>query len=143
MRDQRTADILAVVIENAELRAQLAEVQDQCVELAVDAGELHAEIEALRGRLARAERERDAWKPNGAGAQAEIAEDYGGTTPAPAWPQSAGAAAHRGATQTQATASHTSAPRRSGAALASEPAAKATPWDICPGSISATVADLP
>ncbi|TXM64504.1 hypothetical protein FV226_26455 [Methylobacterium sp. WL12] len=55
-------DILAVVIENRELRAQLAETQDQCVELAVDAGELHAEIEALRGRLARAERERDAWQ---------------------------------------------------------------------------------
>ncbi|TXM66462.1 hypothetical protein FV226_23520 [Methylobacterium sp. WL12] len=60
--DQRTADILAVVVENRELRAQLAEVQDQCVELAVDAGELHAEIEALRGRLARAERARDAWR---------------------------------------------------------------------------------
>ena len=62
MRDQRTADILAVVIENRELRAQLAEAQDSCVELAVDAGELHAEIEALRARLARAERERDAWR---------------------------------------------------------------------------------
>ena len=62
MSDQRSADILAVVIENRELRAQLAEVQDQCIELAVDAGELHAEIEALRGRLARAERERDAWR---------------------------------------------------------------------------------
>ncbi|TXM66779.1 hypothetical protein FV226_22955 [Methylobacterium sp. WL12] len=60
--DQRTADILAVVVENRELRAQLAEVQDQCVELAVDAGELHAEIEALRSRLARAERERDVWR---------------------------------------------------------------------------------
>lgn len=62
MSDQRSADILAVVLENAELRQQLAEVQDQCIELAVDAGELHAEIEALRGRLARAERARDAWR---------------------------------------------------------------------------------
>ena len=62
MSDQRSADILAVVLENAELRAQLAEAQDSCIELAVDAGELHAEIEALRGRLARAERERDAWR---------------------------------------------------------------------------------
>jgi septal ring factor EnvC (AmiA/AmiB activator) len=61
MSDQRSADFLAVVMENAELRQQLAEVQDQCVELAVDASELHAEIEALRARLAQAERDRDAW----------------------------------------------------------------------------------
>lgn len=59
---QRTADFLAVVIENAELRQQLSDVQDQCVELAVDAGELHAEIEGLRARLAQAEQERDAWR---------------------------------------------------------------------------------
>jgi septal ring factor EnvC (AmiA/AmiB activator) len=59
---QRTAEFLAVVIENTELRQQLAESQDQCVELAVDAGELHTEIEALQTRLAIAERERDAWK---------------------------------------------------------------------------------
>jgi septal ring factor EnvC (AmiA/AmiB activator) len=59
---QRSAEFLAVVIENTELRQQLAETQDQCVELAVDAGELHTEIEALRIRLAIAERERDAWK---------------------------------------------------------------------------------
>lgn len=64
MRDQgqRTAEFLAVVIENAELRQTLAEVQEQCVELAVDAGELHAEIEALRARLVVAERERDRWR---------------------------------------------------------------------------------
>lgn len=60
--DQCTAEFLAVVIENAELRQQLAEVQDQCVELAVDAGEQHAENEALRARLAQTERERDAWR---------------------------------------------------------------------------------
>jgi regulator of replication initiation timing len=59
---QRTAEFLAVVVENAELRQQLAEVQDQCVELAVDAGELAAEIEALRARLAEAELERDVWR---------------------------------------------------------------------------------
>ena len=59
---QRTAEFLAVVIENAELRQQLAESQDQCVELAVDAGDLQIEIEALRTRLAIAERERDGWK---------------------------------------------------------------------------------
>ena len=62
MSDQRSAGFLAVAIENHELRQQLAEVQDQCVELAVDAGELHAEIEALRVRLAQAERDRDAWR---------------------------------------------------------------------------------
>ena len=62
MSDQRSADFLAVVVENSELRAQLAEVQDACVELAVDAGDLHAEIEALRTRLAQAEKDRDAWR---------------------------------------------------------------------------------
>ena len=59
---QRTAEFLAVVIENAELRQQLADVQDQCVELAVDAGELHTEIETLRSRLTQAEKDRDAWR---------------------------------------------------------------------------------
>ncbi|KQP86008.1 hypothetical protein [Methylobacterium sp. Leaf117] len=62
MSDQRSADFLAVVMENAELRQQLADVQDQCVELAVDAGELHAEIEILRARLAQAEKDRDVWR---------------------------------------------------------------------------------
>jgi uncharacterized protein involved in exopolysaccharide biosynthesis len=62
MSDQRSADLLAIAIENAELRQTLAEVQDQCVELAVDAGELHAEIEALRARLAEAERDRNRWR---------------------------------------------------------------------------------
>ena len=46
------AELLALVVENSELRLQLAQVQDQCVELAVDSGELHAEIEALRKELA-------------------------------------------------------------------------------------------
>ena len=59
---QRTAEFLALATENVELRLQLAEAQDQCVELAVDAGELHAEIEALRARLVDVERERDAWQ---------------------------------------------------------------------------------
>ena len=62
MSDQRSADFLAVAIENAELRQQLAEVQDQCVELAVDAGELHAEIETLRTQLREARNQRDAWR---------------------------------------------------------------------------------
>lgn len=62
MSDQRNAEFLAVVVENTELRQQLADVQDACVELAVDAGELYAEIEALRAQLAQAERDRDAWR---------------------------------------------------------------------------------
>ncbi|WP_147028165.1 hypothetical protein [Methylobacterium oxalidis] len=53
------AELLALATENAELRLQLAEAQEQCVEMAVDAGELHAEIETLRERLAEVERERD------------------------------------------------------------------------------------
>jgi len=64
---QRTAEFLAVLTENAELRQQLAEVQDQCVELAVDAGEQHAENEALRARLAQAECDRDAWRAEAEG----------------------------------------------------------------------------
>jgi len=59
---QRTAEFLALAVENAELRQQLADVQDQCVELAVDAGEQHIENEALRARLAQAEKDRDAWR---------------------------------------------------------------------------------
>lgn len=59
---QRTAEFLALTVENAELRQQLADVQDQCVELAVDAGEQHIENEALRARLAQAEKDRDAWR---------------------------------------------------------------------------------
>jgi uncharacterized protein involved in exopolysaccharide biosynthesis len=52
-------DLLTLAVENAELRLQLAEAQEQCIELAVDAGELHAEIEGLRVQLAAVEAERD------------------------------------------------------------------------------------
>ena len=52
---------LALAAENAELRLQLAEAQEQLVEMAVDAGELHVEITALRVRLAHIEKQRDAW----------------------------------------------------------------------------------
>ncbi|MHC1999539.1 hypothetical protein ACYQR9_03730 [Methylobacterium sp. CM6241] len=41
------------------MRALLAEVHDQCVELAVDAGELHAEVEALRRELAEVRAKQD------------------------------------------------------------------------------------
>ncbi|MCC0809115.1 hypothetical protein FPV16_23430 [Methylobacterium sp. W2] len=44
--------LLVLATENAELRALLAEAQEQCVELTVDAGELHAEVEALQRELA-------------------------------------------------------------------------------------------
>ena len=54
--------VLELATENAELRQQLAEVQDACVELAVDAGELHVEIEALRTQLREACDQRDAWR---------------------------------------------------------------------------------
>ncbi|WP_082502825.1 hypothetical protein [Methylobacterium sp. Leaf100] len=57
-----TTDFLAVALENGELRQQLAEVQDQCIELAVDAGELHAEIDRLRAQLHDAERACDRWR---------------------------------------------------------------------------------
>jgi uncharacterized protein involved in exopolysaccharide biosynthesis len=44
--------VLELAAENALLRAQLAEAQDQCIELAVDAGDLHAEVVALRAEVA-------------------------------------------------------------------------------------------
>ncbi|WP_238232686.1 hypothetical protein [Methylobacterium thuringiense] len=62
MSDDTAALILAVVVENAELRAQLAEAQDLLVETAVDAGELHARMEDLQADLIEARAERDAWR---------------------------------------------------------------------------------
>lgn len=53
---------LALELEVAELRQQLAETQEQCVELAVDAGELHAHIQALQDELARVRADRNAWR---------------------------------------------------------------------------------
>lgn len=46
--------LLELMTENVELRAQLAEAQEHCIELAVDAGELQVEIEVLRLELAEA-----------------------------------------------------------------------------------------
>ena len=60
--DAPATELLILAMENAELRSQLAEAQDQCVELAVDAGELQAEIEALRAQLAEVTDQRDAWQ---------------------------------------------------------------------------------
>ena len=59
---ERDLLVLALTVEIGELHTQLAEAQDQCVELAVDAGELHAEIQALRAQLVDVGRERDAWR---------------------------------------------------------------------------------
>jgi uncharacterized protein involved in exopolysaccharide biosynthesis len=44
--------LLELVAENAELRLQLAEAQEQCIEMAVDAGALQAEIDGLQAELA-------------------------------------------------------------------------------------------
>jgi uncharacterized protein involved in exopolysaccharide biosynthesis len=55
-------ELLAPAVENAELRLQLAQIQDQCVELAVDGGDLHAEIEAFRAELQEVRCQRDAWQ---------------------------------------------------------------------------------
>jgi uncharacterized protein involved in exopolysaccharide biosynthesis len=58
---ERDLLVLALTVENGELRAQLAEAQDQLVELAIDAGQLHARIEALQAELAALRDERNAW----------------------------------------------------------------------------------
>jgi hypothetical protein len=55
MGDVMTALLLALATENAELREQLASAQDMLVETAIDAGNMHALVEAMRI-------ERDAWK---------------------------------------------------------------------------------
>lgn len=65
MSDETDRLVLTLAVENAELRQQLAEVQDQCIELAVDAGELHAQIKALQAELAHVRTERDVWRAEG------------------------------------------------------------------------------
>lgn len=52
----------SIAIENAELRLQLVEAQDQLIEMAVDAGELLALIEGLQAEQVEAQAERDAWR---------------------------------------------------------------------------------
>ncbi|WP_336490050.1 hypothetical protein [Methylobacterium nigriterrae] len=59
MGDADKLTILALATENAELRGQLAEAQDLPVETAIDAGQMHARVEALEARLAAVSRERD------------------------------------------------------------------------------------
>ncbi|MGU3664939.1 hypothetical protein ACLBX9_12200 [Methylobacterium sp. A49B] len=48
MSDVVTALLLSLSAENAELREQLASAQDMLVETAIDAGHLHALVEAMR-----------------------------------------------------------------------------------------------
>jgi hypothetical protein len=55
MGDDVAALLLALATENAELRAQLAAAQDMLMETAIDAGHLHARIEAVQT-------ERDSWR---------------------------------------------------------------------------------
>ncbi|MDP4005596.1 hypothetical protein [Methylobacterium sp. NEAU K] len=55
MGDDVAALLLALAEENAELRAQLAAAQDMLMETAIDAGHLHARIEAIQS-------ERDSWR---------------------------------------------------------------------------------
>ena len=54
--------VLVLVAENVELRQQLAEAQELLVEMAVDAGDLQAEIECLRRQVAEAHADRDGWR---------------------------------------------------------------------------------
>lgn len=55
MGDDVVAILLTLAAENTDLRQQLATAQDMLMETAIDAGNLHALIEAVQA-------ERDAWR---------------------------------------------------------------------------------
>ena len=55
MGDDVAALLIALARENADLRRQLGSAQDMLIETAIDAGNLHALIEAVQA-------ERDAWR---------------------------------------------------------------------------------
>ncbi|MCJ2016858.1 hypothetical protein MKK84_05350 [Methylobacterium sp. E-065] len=55
MSDDLAALLLALATENTELRQQLAAARDMLMETAIDAGHLHARIEAVQD-------ERNAWR---------------------------------------------------------------------------------
>lgn len=55
MSDDVAVLLLTLATENAELRQLLADAQNHLVETAIDAGHLHARIEAVQV-------ERDAWR---------------------------------------------------------------------------------
>ena len=65
MSDDLAALLLALAIENTELRQQLAAAQDMLMETAIDAGHLHARIEAVQD-------ERDAWQEEAERLQAQV-----------------------------------------------------------------------
>lgn len=62
MDDAKGSLVLALAVEIAELRQQLAHAQDLLVETAIDAGRLHAQIEHLQAELSEAHAERNAWR---------------------------------------------------------------------------------
>jgi hypothetical protein len=55
MGDDVAAILLTLAAENAELRQQLATAQDLLMETAIDAGQMHARVEAIQA-------ERNAWR---------------------------------------------------------------------------------
>ena len=55
MSDDQAPLLLAVAVQNAELREQLGAAQNLLLETAIEAGQLHARLEALQI-------ERDAWR---------------------------------------------------------------------------------
>lgn len=66
MGDDMVAILMALATENAELRGQLAQAQDMLVETAIDAGNLHALIEAVQI-------ERNAWQAEAEALRARLA----------------------------------------------------------------------
>jgi hypothetical protein len=66
MSDVMAALLLALAAENAELREQLASAEGMLVETAIDAGNMHTLVEAMRT-------ERDAWREEAELLQAQLA----------------------------------------------------------------------
>lgn len=60
MSDATGSPRRTLAVENRDLREQLAAAQDRLVELAIDAGHLHARIAALQDELRTVRAERDA-----------------------------------------------------------------------------------
>ena len=70
---ERDLLVLALSVVNGELRAQLTEAQDQLVGTAIDAGQLHAQIEALQAEVAVLREERNAWRAEALSCQGRAA----------------------------------------------------------------------
>ena len=58
--DETTGLLLTLATENVELRAAPAEAQELLIETAVDAGEMHAQLEETQKELAEARADSDA-----------------------------------------------------------------------------------